>query len=129
MTIPEHELVELERTWMDAVRRKDLETLDRIVAPEYAYTASGQGRWTRQRWMETVSVYDIHRFAFDDVDVRAYGDTAVVLSRYRQEASVDGVPRSGDFLITDIWVRRDERWQVVARSSILEPVSSEAPLG
>ena len=30
-----------------------------------------------------------------------------------------GEPRSGEFLITDTWVKRDGRWQVVARSSIM----------
>ena len=121
MSTREHELVALEHAWMEAVQRKDLVALDRIVAPEYSYTASGQGRWPRQRWMETVTVYDIHRFSFMDVDVRDYGEFAVVLARYRQEASVAGTQRSGEFLITDVWVQRDERWQVVARSSILMP--------
>jgi transposase InsO family protein/ketosteroid isomerase-like protein len=121
MTAPEQELTRLEHAWMEAVRRKDTEALERILAPEYAYTASGQGRWSRQGWLETVAIYDLHRFEFVEVDVRPYGDVAVVLSQYRQDASVGGAPRSGEFQITDVWVRRDESWQVVARSSILLP--------
>lgn len=121
MTTVEQDLISLEKEWMDAVRRTDIAALDRIVGPEYCYTASGQERWSRQRWMETVAIYDIHRFEFTDVDVRVYGDVAVVLSSYHQEASVAGEPRSGDFLITDVWRPRDARWQVVARSSILMP--------
>ena len=129
MTTVEQELVALEREWMDAVRRKDTETLERIVGTDYVYAASGQGRWSRQRWMETVRIYDIDRFEFADVDVRPYGDVAVVLSDYRQDATVAGERRSGDFLLTDVWVRRDGRWQVVARSSILMPGSTGAPQG
>ncbi len=121
MTTVEQDLIALEQEWMDAVRRKDTAALDRIVGPEYAYTASGQGRWSRQRWMETVPIYDIHRFEFGEIDVRVYGDVPVVLSSYGQEASVAGERRSGDFLITDVWYQRDARWQVVARSSILMP--------
>jgi ketosteroid isomerase-like protein len=118
MTSAEEEFIALEQAWMEAIQRKDLATLDRILAPEYAYTASGQGRRTRQNWMETVAVYDIEDFTILDIDVRLYGDVAVVLPDYRQTAVVNGEPRSGDFLITDVWVRRDGAWQVVARSSI-----------
>ncbi len=118
----EQELIALEQEWMDAVRRKDIAALEQIVGPDYAYTASGQGRWSRQRWMETVAIYDIHHFEFSEIDVRLYGDVAVVLSSYRQEASVAGERRSGDFLITDVWHQQEDRWQVVARSSILMPV-------
>ncbi len=106
---------------MEAVQRKDIEALQRVLAPEYIYTATGPDRWSRQAWLDTVAIYDIHRFDFADVDVRVYGDTAVVLSRYQQEGSVSGAPRSGEFLITDVWVRRDGSWQVVTRSSILLP--------
>jgi hypothetical protein len=57
-------------------------------------------------------------------DVRLYGDIAVVLPHYRQTALVNGVPRSGEFLITDVWVKRNGTWQVVARSSIMIPEGS-----
>lgn len=119
------DLIDREHAWMDAVQRKDVSELEQILASEYVYTASGQGWWTRQRWLDTVAIYDIHRFSFVDVDVRAYGDVGVVLSRYHQEALVNGEHRSGEFLLTDVWVKRDGRWQVVARSSILvQPAAS-----
>lgn len=129
MTTPEQQLTALEQEWMEAIQRKDVESLERIVGADYTYTASGQGRWSRQRWMETLAVYDIHDFAFVNVDVRAYGEVAVVLVHLRQTATVAGAARSGEFLLTDVWVLRDARWQVVARSSILMPESMEAPRG
>jgi ketosteroid isomerase-like protein len=121
MTDTNVELAALGQGWMEAVQRKDVAALEQILASEYAYTASGQGRKSRAQWLETLPIYDIHRFEFTEVDVRDYGDVAVLISRYRQDASVGGVPRSGEFLLTDVWVRRDGRWQVAARSSILMP--------
>lgn len=115
----DHEFRTLEEAWMRAVQRKDLLALDAMLAPDYVYTASGQGRWSRQQWLETVAVYDLNHFTFLDVETRLYGDVAVVLARYRQEARVAGAVRGGDFLITDVWVNRDGRWQVAARSSIM----------
>ena len=117
----DQEFTQLTQAWMEAVQRKDLTTLEGILGPDYTYTASGQGRWSRQQWLDAVAIYDIHDFAFREVDVRRYGEVAVVLTRYWQAGAVDGVPRSGEFLITDVWVRRSGTWQVVARSSILMP--------
>jgi ketosteroid isomerase-like protein len=105
--------------WMEAVRRRDLALLDRVLADEYVYTASGQGRVDRAGWLRTVSVYDLQTFEFPRLDVRLYGDVALAECQYRQTGAVDGQPRSGDFLITDTWVRRAGRWQIAARSSIL----------
>lgn len=120
----EEELRERYQTWMEAIQRKDLATLDRVLGEEYVYTASGQGRWSRQGWLDTVAIYDIHRFELRALDVRTYDEVAVALTEYWQEATVAGAVRSGTFQITDVWVRRDGRWQVVARSSIFPAVSA-----
>lgn len=118
----DQELRDRSQSWMEAIQRKDLDALDAILGEEYTYTASGQGRWSRQSWLDTVAIYDIHRFEIRDIDVRRYGDVAIVLGEYWQEATVRGEPRSGEFQITDVWVMRDGRWQVVARSSIYPAV-------
>jgi ketosteroid isomerase-like protein len=118
MDATDQEFRSLYQAWMGAVQRRDMATLERILGADYIYTASGQGRKARQGWLETVAVYDIQAFDFPRIDVRRYGDVAVVLCDYRQTGAVHGEARSGEFLITDAWVRRDGRWQVVARSSI-----------
>lgn len=120
----DEELARLEHAWLEAIQRNDFAALEQIVAPEYTYTASGQGRWSRERWMETVPVYDVHSYTFVDLDISVYSDVAVVFPHIHLTASVAGATRTGDFLITDVWVRRNESWQVVARSSILMPEAS-----
>lgn len=47
----------------------------------------------------------------DDVNVRLFGDFAVIHARTAYTRA-DGVPGAGRF--TDIWARRDGRWQCVA---------------
>jgi ketosteroid isomerase-like protein len=121
MSNAEQEIVALYHEWMSAGQRKDLATLDRILGQEYAYCSSGQGRQTRQQWLDTVAIYDLESFEFLTIDVRLYGDIAVAFPHYRQTAILDGAPRSGDFLITDVWACRNNTWQVVARSSIHMP--------
>jgi hypothetical protein len=74
--------------------------------------------------MATVPFYEIHSYDFGDIRVHPYEDTAVVLASLDLQASVQGEDRSGSFALTDVWVKREGRWQVVARSSIFTP---EAP--
>jgi hypothetical protein len=105
--------------WMNAIHRQDFETLDWIVGQEFTYAATSHGKQTRQQYWDTVPVYDITSFQFNDIDVRDYGNSAVAVCNYVQEAIVRGKPRAGNFLITDTWVHRDGRRQVVARSSIM----------
>jgi ketosteroid isomerase-like protein len=50
-------------------------------------------------------------------DIQVYGDTAISNSRYRQKATYKEQAVSGVFYLTDVWVKRDGRWQVVTRHS------------
>jgi ketosteroid isomerase-like protein len=118
------QLVDLEREWMECVQQKDLARLETILADDYTYCASGHGRLARQDWLDTVPVYDLHSFSLVDPRVRVYGDVAVVVVQMPMTATVRGAARNGEALITDTWVRRGGRWQVVARSSILTPASA-----
>jgi ketosteroid isomerase-like protein len=113
------ELRALYHEWMTAIQRQDFEALDKIIGPEYTYAATNQGKQSRKEWFDTVPEYRIEAFELQDLDVLDFGHTAVAVCKYRQEAVVRGSPRSGIFLITDTWLRRDNGWQVVARSSIM----------
>ena len=49
--------------------------------------------------------------------VRLYGDVATAAYPYFQKSKLNGPGVSGDFLVTDIWVKRDGVWKVAARYS------------
>ena len=124
----EDELVTLEHEWAQAVVENDMEKLERIVGQEYTLAANnfpgGRTRFSRQEWMTTVPAFKVHSYDFRDFEVRSYGDAAVVLATLELRGSVRGEDRSGSSTLTDVWVKRDGRWQVVARSSIFAPQSS-----
>ena len=47
--------------------------------------------------------------------VRVYGDVASAAYPYFQRAKLNGEEKSDDYLITDIWVKRDGSWKIAAR--------------
>jgi hypothetical protein len=111
----EHELVGLSKEWMTAAQRHDRTRLEALLAKEF--TVIGVlGEVDRDTWLDNAAgPYEIDEFAFEELDVDVYGSTAVLCSRYRQTARLDRRDLSGTFLVTDVWVRRDGRWQVVRR--------------
>ena len=54
-------------------------------------------------------------FAWEEIRIRHFGDVAIDHSRARQRAPVSDQDWSGLFLLTNVWVYRDNRWQVVSR--------------
>ena len=117
------ELARLQEAWMQAVEDRDMEALERIVAPEFRFMAVhlAPEPMTREQWMEAAREgYKIVSFAYESMDIDVSGDMAVVHSRYSQVASFHHTSLSNAFRLTDVWSRLDGNWRVVARhSSIL----------
>jgi ketosteroid isomerase-like protein len=105
--------------WAEAIKERDVAKAERILGAEYSLMAPGLGEMPRAAWLSSLPEYVVHSYSFDDVKVHVYGDTAVMRSRYQQHATVFGKDRSGELLVTDVWVKRDGRWQVVARHTSL----------
>ncbi len=101
--------------WADAIMRRDRDAADRILGAEYSLMAPGIGEMPRATWLDSLHDYVVHSYEFITVNIHVYGETAVQRSHYRQDATVFGNDRSGEMLVTDVWVKRDGRWQVVAR--------------
>ena len=103
---------------MDAVRRRDIDALERLLAPGFTLTTGRPGAEVRSRGeylRSTREEYVVDDFEFEELAVDDYGDAAVVHSRYRQDGRLGSTDRSQPFRMTDVWVRRGGRWQAVAR--------------
>ncbi|HEY5946850.1 MAG TPA: nuclear transport factor 2 family protein [Kofleriaceae bacterium] len=101
--------------WAEAIANRDQEAAGQILGEEYALMAPGLAVMPRAQWLAALPEYVVHSYAFNDVSIRVYGEAAVMRSRYQQSATVFGRDRSGEMFVTDVWVKRDNRWQVVAR--------------
>lgn len=111
-------LSQLEHQWLDAVKARDIERLDRLLGEEFTLTTGRRGNEVRSRreYLEIArDLYVIESFEFEELEVLSYGHVALVRSRYRQTGSMDGENRNQAFLMTDVWVRRGGRWQAVTR--------------
>ena len=120
------EFTRLERRWMDALAAKDEATLQGIVAPEFSIVGVGSTAADltsdRASWIRVGMARPFPRHDVSNVKVTRVGDVAVVqfvLSGTYPPKSL--TPEGGrlDFLVTDVWARRNGTWQVVTRHSSL----------
>jgi hypothetical protein len=113
----EQEIRDVQQRWMEAASHKDEPILDEILGDEYVLISARLGFVDREGWLAMGPDYDIEEFEYLDSDVHVYGGTAVSNSRYRQKATFKGQDLSTVFYLTDVWVKRAGRWQVVTRHS------------
>ena len=115
-------LAELQRTlakaWVDA----DRAAIEQIIAPDWKITGP-DGRMT-DRGSVLADVFEarrhrIHRIEIDDVHARVFGDAAVVTGRTHGVGEVEGSSYDVVIRFTDMFVRREGRWQAVASHASL----------
>ena len=110
----------MENEWARAWQLPDPSALENIIADDFTLISSrSKGEVTNKRQYidSTLKLVRGDGFSFERMTVRVYGDTAVINAQFQQNATFAGHDWSGEFLLTDIWVKRDGRWQVVARHS------------
>ena len=115
-----HELVRRSSEWVEAIRRGDSETLEQMLAEEFVLVGPAR-QLSRDELLAAAGkgAYVIEGFGYDEIEVELYGDTAMLSSRYHQTARFGERDVSRVYFVTDIWVRRDTRWQLVRRHATL----------
>ena len=114
-TAVSHELIELAHDLARAVSDHDVARLEEMLASEFTLQGAA-GRLDRAEFLEAAAgPYEIDEFAYEQIDPEIYGNTAVLVSRYTQVAHLEGRDLSHRMHVTDIWTRRDARWQIVRR--------------
>ena len=71
----------------------------------------------RKRWLEVLPAYVVHDYEVEERFIDVDGDVAAVLQRVRMQATVGDQDRSGRFVISDVWRRSPDGWQIWRRHS------------
>ena len=112
-------LMQLERDWDAAFRRRDVAFVAGILAEEFVATYSDGARGNRDEELSRVANFDqqIDSSTLDEFIVKIYGDTAVVWMSQHLLGPSQGKPLAITFRYVDVFVFRDGRWQCVASQS------------
>lgn len=111
----EEKLLKLEKAFAELIVKNDLEGIGRLVADDWIIIDPNGQIVDRTRFFEVIKsgalVHDM--MESQDFRVRVYGDTAVVTGVTRAKGKFMGQEFSTQERATDVFVKRDGRWQCV----------------
>jgi ketosteroid isomerase-like protein len=111
----EEELLKIENEFAEAIVKNDLEGIGRLVADDWIIIEPDGGIVDRARFFEVIKSGALthEMMESEDLRVRVYGDSAVVTAVTRTKGKFMRQEFSTQERVTDVFVRRDERWQCV----------------
>jgi ketosteroid isomerase-like protein len=109
-------ITQLERDWVSAIVKKDQAALDRLLAEDFAGTSPTAHFYTKSRAIADLAqgAYVVEAMNLDEISVNVYGDTAVAFASQDEKSRYEDTDVSGHYHYTNVWVKRDGRWQAVA---------------
>jgi ketosteroid isomerase-like protein len=112
-------LIEIERTWNEAFYRKDIATIEKLLADEFVATYDDGSRGDKAKELGLASEFnqDVQSAIQDDFTVKVYRDTAVVWFSLNLVGMRQGQRAEVTLRYTDVFVIRDGRWQCVSSQS------------
>lgn len=110
------EIISREKEWMQAWMEKDEEKFNDILAGDFLLSSARGIFMTKKEWIQgALNAFTCDSFQWEAIKIRSYDNVAVVNAITSQIANVGGQDWSGRFMLTDVWVNKNGKWQVVAR--------------
>jgi len=111
----EEELLKLENAFAEAIADNDLEGIGRLVADDWIIIDPNGEIVDRARFFEVIKSGSLthEMMQSEDLRVRVYEDSAVVIAVTRTKGKFMGQEFSTRERATDVFVKRDGRWQCV----------------
>ena len=114
----------LEREWCDALCSKDMERLRALVHPDFMLIgtrSSGPFMMGRDEWLDAIQRRDVQTIDIDVRDATVLEQVMVGTVKAKWRLKYLGGEIEDCVLLTDVWVRENDQWQVVRRHSTPAP--------
>jgi ketosteroid isomerase-like protein len=111
----ERSLRQMNSEWVDAFVKRDTKALDRIMADDCTFIYPLEGD-SKQQFISDIETGDLvaESMTRENVEVRIYGQTAVVTGLDTCRWKYKGHEIAGYYRTVHVYAQRDGRWQVVA---------------
>jgi ketosteroid isomerase-like protein len=99
------------KEWAAAEQRGDAAFLEVALTDDFVGVGPLGFVLTKEQWLgRFAGGLSYESFALDEVDVRLYGEVAVLTGRQKQAGSFQGNDVGGEFRATVVLVEREGRW-------------------
>lgn len=116
--IIEKEVLQAEKFWLQAHQNLDLELLEQLMHPDYVIIqpdgivvnkADALKSYQEGRYWEEASI--------EDLDIRVYGDTAVVVGKWQAKGTNQGQSFDYQARYISVWVKHEGKLKMAADQS------------
>ena len=114
----------LEHQWRDALCARDMERMKPLIHPDFVLIgtrSTGPFVLTRDEWLEAIQRRELISIDLDIRDALVFDDMMIGTIDARWRVKYLGGEIEDCVLLTDVWVRENDQWQVVRRHSTPAP--------
>ena len=110
------QVLELGRQWASAERLGDAAALEPLLAPDFLLVGPLGFMLDKTQFLGSRRSADLRHesLVWEDIRVRAYDNAAVAVGSLTQRTTYQGRDASGRFRVTQVAIRRGDRWILAA---------------
>jgi ketosteroid isomerase-like protein len=112
----EEQIKKMERDRAAAVVKADVATLEGLTSDDYILINANGQLSNKAETMNAIKtgVIKLSSNEVSDMNVRVYGDTAVVTGKSTAKGTIGGRELTGPVMFTRVYVKKDGKWKSVA---------------
>jgi len=114
----------LEQEWRDALCSKDMERLQGLVHPDFVLIgtrSTGPFMMSRDEWLDAIQRRDVHEIDVEVQSASKLDNVMIGTVQARSRIKYLGRVIEDCVVLTDVWVKVGDRWQVIRRHSTPAP--------
>src|SRR5258707_3694991 len=106
----------LEKKWADSYKHRKIELLSSLLAEDFVITVEDGNTYSKSGYIShsADSTVQVDVAELSDLKVHMHGNAAVVTGEYHEKGKQDGKPYEYHDRLTDVWVKSEGSWQVIA---------------
>lgn len=110
------QIIELGRRWAKAELEADIETLGRLLDPDFVCVGPVGFVITKEQYIAGRRSGDLKQQAFvwESTGIRVYGDAAIAVGTQIQASTFQGRDTSARLRVTQVLIRRGEAWAIAS---------------
>lgn len=117
------EILKIQHEWDEALVKKDVNFIGKLYVDNLAYTNTLGMMLTKRQLIDLYKsrILVFYRMSHENIQVRIFGDTAVLTGRSTSKMAYKGHVSYGPRTFTNVFVKENRQWKLVAHHVSLIP--------